>query len=436
MTALTRSKKRVAALVFAGALVIVVALVAATTGIARPGVPGGSVAIVDDVDNGEVTRDDYDRGLEQAAARLGLKEVPPPSDPQFAQINDETMQGLLLAIWAEGEAKDRGIEVTDADVQAELADIQKSFKDEKEFAKVVEQSKFCTEEEIANDTPPEECADVINQARLLALQRELSAAFATEPTVSDEEIQDFYDANIDSFKTPATRDARVILNEDQRQVEAAQADLEGLSPDDPDYAKEWKAAASKYSQDQASKDRGGLLQGLVEGQGDPQLDQQVFDAEVGELVGPFETDRGFYLVQVVSETPATTQPLDEASAAIEQQLVSARQQAQQTEVQNKFIEKWQARTKCIDEVMMQFCDGFVPPEAETVPGQPPAAEPAPVNPNSPIEPGTATLSIDGSTQTGAPQSPLVPVPDAAAATQGALPEGAIPVGPDGAPTGP
>ena len=88
------------------------------------------------------------------------------------------MQGLLLAIWAEGEAEDRGIEVTDADVQAELDDIQKSFKNEQEFAKVVKQSKFCTDEEVANDTPPSECGDVINQGRLLALQRKLSDAFA------------------------------------------------------------------------------------------------------------------------------------------------------------------------------------------------------------------------------------------------------------------
>ena len=172
MKALTRSKKRVVAAVLALALVIVVGLVAATSGIARPGIPADAVAIVDDIDDGTVTRDDYDRGLEQSAARLGLKEVPPPSDPQFAQINDETMQGLLLAIWAEGEAADRGIEVTDTDVQAELDDIKKSFKDEAEFAKVVQQSKFCTEEEIANNTPPDQCVDVINQARLLALQRE------------------------------------------------------------------------------------------------------------------------------------------------------------------------------------------------------------------------------------------------------------------------
>jgi len=327
VTALSRSKKRVLALVLSLALIIVIALVAATSGLGRPGIPGDAVAEVDGVDNGTVTRDAYEHALDQSVARLGLKEVPPPSDPQFAQINDETMQGLLLAIWAEGEAKDRGIEISDDDVQSELDDIAKSFKTEDEFAKVATQSKFCTEDELANGGSPEDCADVQDQARLLALERQLSDAFQPTVTVSDADAQDFYDANKASFETPATRSARVILNEDQKQVDAAKSELEGLSTDDPDFEKTWKAAAKKYSQDQASKDRGGLLEGLVEGQGDPQLDDQVFGAPVDELVGPFKTDRGYYLIQVTEDKPATTQPFDEAKDQIKQQLQSAREQA-------------------------------------------------------------------------------------------------------------
>jgi hypothetical protein len=203
------------ALVLALALVVVVALVAATSGLGRPGVPDGAVAIVDGIDDGTVTDEEYDRALEQAAARLGLDEVPPESDPQYAQINDEAMQGLLLAIWARGEADDRGLEVGDSDVQSELDAIQEGFQNEREFAQVVRQSKFCTEEEIDSDTPPIECADVVRQGELLALQRKLSEEFASEPEVTDKEIERFYDLNIESFETPASRTARVILNEDE-----------------------------------------------------------------------------------------------------------------------------------------------------------------------------------------------------------------------------
>lgn len=432
---LTAQKKRLVAFVLALALAIAVILAAATIGLGRPGVPSDAVAIVDGVDNGTVTDDDYQRGLEQSAARLGLDAPPEVGSPEFAQVNDETMQGLLLAIWAEGEANDRGLEVTETDVQDELDQIQEGFQNEKEFAQVVRQSKFCTQEEIEADIPPVECADVVEQGRLLALQRLLSEAFSSEPEVTDEDVQRFYENNLDSFKTPNTRSARVILSQNQAQVEKAQADLAGLSPDDEGFAQAWEKAATQYSQDQASKDRGGLLEGLVEGQGDPQLDEQVFSATEGELVGPFETDRGFYLIEVVDSTPENTQSLEEADPGIRQQLVAARQQAEQTEVQNDFVSKWTRRTICVSDVEMQFCSGFVPPEPEPVPGQPAPAEPAAVNSTSPIEPGTGTLALDGSTQTGLPQGPKVPAPptpDPAAGLEG-LPPGAVPVGPDGAP---
>jgi hypothetical protein len=405
MRGLTVERKRLVALVLAFGLVVAVALAAATQGLGRPGVPEGDVALVDSVDDGTVSDEAYQRGLEQSAARLGLEQPPAPDDPQFQQVNDETMQGLLLAIWAEGEAEERGIEVTETDVQAELDQIKDGFESKRELARVVRQSKFCTEEELDAGTDPLECEDVVEQGRLLALQRKLADAFSVTPEVSSADIEDYYEANQEAFAQPASRNVRVILNEDEAKVEKAREQLDGLSPEDEDFKKAWRSAAKQYSQDQASKDRGGLLEALVEGQGDPELDSQVFSAEVGELVGPFETDRGFYLIQVEEATEATTQSLEEATPAIEQQLTAARQQAEEAEVQNDFIEKWTQRTSCIEKVEMQFCRGYVPPDPEPIAGQPEAPQPAAVNSISPIEPGTGSFSGDGTSQTGPPVRP-------------------------------
>lgn len=414
-------------------LVAAIVIAAITIGIGRPGVPDGAVAVVDGVDDGEVSQERFDRSLEQSAARLGLDEPPPPDDPQFEQIKDETMQGLLLEIWAEGEAENRGIEVTETDVQGELDQITQSFGSKKEFARVVEQSKFCTEEELDSGTEPIECADVQRQGRLLALQRKLAEAFSVQPEIADSEVERFYDANVAAFERPTSRDVRVILNEDEAEVEKAKSELEGVSPEDGEaFEDAWRSAARKYSQDQASKDRGGLLEGVVEGQGDPQLDEEVFAAPEGELVGPFETDRGFYLIQVVEVTEASTQSLEEASEGIRQQLAAARQQAAEAEIQNDFIVKWTARTVCDEEVAMSFCSNFVAQALTDVPpGTPAQPEPAAVLSTAPIEPGTAELSVDGSTQTGLPQGPKVPQPEQQDA--GGLPPDAVPIGPDGAP---
>ena len=51
---------------------------------------------------------------------------------------------------------------------------------------------------------------------------------------------------------------------------------------------------------------------------------------------------------------------------------------------NDFLNKWTRRTQCIEEVEMQFCSGYVPPEPEPIAGQPAAPEPAPVNSTSPF----------------------------------------------------
>ena len=443
MTRLPASRKRLTALVLGLALILALVLAAATSGLGKAGVPDGSVAIVEDVDDGSITDEDYQSASEQAAARLGLEQPPEPDAPEFEQVNQDAMQGLLLEIWAEGEAADRGIEVTDTDVQDELTQIQESFQNEKEFRRVVRQSQFCSEEEIEADVPPIECEDVVNQGRLLALQRQLQESFEAEGNVevTDGDIEEFYEASPELFETPATRSARVILNEDQGQVEQAREQLDGLGPDDEGYAKAWNQAAKKFSQDQASKDRGGLLEGLVEGQGDPQLDEEVFAAAEGELIGPFETDRGFYLIQVVNAQEASKQELDdELEENIRQQLLAARQQRAAAEVQEAFVNKWTSLTICDDEVVMSLCSNFVPEVPPATPGQPDASAAAPVDRQQvilnggqplagPIEPGTATYSADGAPQFGPTQRPQFPVPDPAAGA------GGVPgvLGPDGAP---
>ncbi len=407
---MARSSKRNLAIFLALILVAAVALVAATSGLGKPGLPEGDVALVDGVDDGAITQDDLDSALDQAAAQGGLPKVPPADDPQYDSLVQQAMQSLILAKWVKGEAADRGITVTQDDIDAELKRIkEQSFSSEKEFQQFVKQSKFSD-------------ADVQEQVELTLLRDKLEQAVIAKPTVSDDEIKKFYEVNIDSFKQPANRDVRVILNSSQAQAEKAKQALEA---DDSDAS--WKKVASQYSQDQASKDRGGLLEGLTQGQGDPQLEEQAFSAAEGEIVGPFKTDRGWYVLEVSAINPETTQPLSDASTAIEQQLASAKQQQIASDFQSDFVDKWTPRTICAPEETIELCDNFVTPEAEPVPGQP--TPPAVVS-RQPIEPGTSTISIDGSAQQGLPQGPQ---PPASAATT--PPAGTVPIGPDGAPTG-
>ena len=81
------------------------------------------------------------------------------------------------------------------------------------------------------------------------------------------------------------------------------------------------------------------------------------------------------------------------------------QQQIATDFQSDFVDKWTPRTVCAPDETIELCSNFVAPETPTAPGQP---TPPAVISRQPIEPGTSTISIDGSAQQGLPQGPQPP----------------------------
>ena len=119
-----------------------------------------------------------------------------------------------------------------------------------------------------------------HRVQLALLGEQLQTAVVPESaSVSDTEIEDFYRANQAQFEQPETRDVRVILNPDEGQIEDARSEL-GTDPTPAD----WKAAAKKYSTDEATKNQGGLRQDVAEGQNEAALDEAIFSSPEGELV--------------------------------------------------------------------------------------------------------------------------------------------------------
>ena len=137
---------------------------------------------------------------------------------------------------------------------------------------------------------------------------------------------------------------RVILTETSKDADEALSRLEQDSSE-----KSFEQVAEELSIDEATKSTGGLREAVVEGQSEPALDEQIFAAPEGELVGPFETDAGFYVIRVEKTVPAETTPLDDVREQIRQTLVSARQQEVTAAFQEDFQSKWVARTVCAEE---------------------------------------------------------------------------------------
>ena len=181
--------------IFGVLLIALVVIVGVTAGFGGPSLPDGDKAFVEEVAEGGVTTEQWEAAMEQSAARQGINDVPQPGTPQFDIVNEGAMSDLLLARWVAGEAEELGIEVTDTAVQTELDTIiEQQFGGQQQFERFLEQNAFSQE-------------DALDRVRLQLLSERIQERIVPEDLeVSDAEVQDYYDQNIEQFQTPETRD--------------------------------------------------------------------------------------------------------------------------------------------------------------------------------------------------------------------------------------
>jgi parvulin-like peptidyl-prolyl isomerase len=414
--------KRLPLIVSGAVVVLFLAGYAIFRGLGNPDVPSGDVATVEDAvpGTGTITTAAYDRALDQAAARGGVKQTPKPGNPQYDQLKQGAMNDLLDSVWIQGEAADLGITATADEVSSLLKQtISQNFRNQAEFEKFRKQSHFTTK-------------DIRTRIRLQILSNKIQQQIVRGlPPVSQSQISEYYDEAKAQFTQPASRDVRLVLNKDKAKVEQAKGELEGDSSD-----ASWKVVAAKFSTDPSSKSNGGLRPSITQGLLEQPLDREVFSAPQGQIEGPVHSPLGYYVFEVEKITPARTLPLNRSTRSqIGRQLTQQAQQNAFSAFVTDFGSKWRARTFCASDFLIERCDNFVggghPASAPAAcyggsskGGIPPAC-PAPVTLLSPALPGTVSILAPQGTRL--PQRPIpAHLPPATSALGAGLPPGAVP----------
>ncbi len=410
-----RIGKRWAVLVaFGGLFVALFVIVGVADGIGHPSVPEGDVAVVEDSPDGTITKQDFDDALTQAASQQGLPKAPSPSSPQYSTLRDAAMSSVLLSSWITGEAEERGITISDTEITSQLKQIaEQQFGGQKQFQQYLKQAGFS----------PEQARGEVERS-LITNQIEKQVV-PQQPTVSASQIENFYEANKSQFSQPESRDVREIANRDQAKIEQAKTLLE-----EDDSPQNWDKVAAQFSTDKATKDSGGLKRGVTKGQSETALDEQLFSADQGALIGPIKGEKTYYLIQVDKITPATTTPLEKVASQVRQQLSQGLQQELANDFQTEFVDKWTQRSFCAQGYITDRCANFTPQDACT--GDDPGESgdldktgcDAFVPSTAPLAPGSAAV-FPGQPAQGAPQGPL-----AGGAAAGQAP---TVIGPGGAP---
>ncbi len=163
----------------------------------------------------------------------------------------------------------------------------------------------------------DEFIKIVEEAKKGLLQRYAVNKLFDTIEVSDDEAQDFYDKNRDQFMEQEKAKAKHILVDTEEKANDVKAELDG--------GKSFEDAAKEHSSC-PSKDRGGDLGEFGKGQMVKEFEDAAFEAEIGTVVGPVQTQFGFHLIVVDEIIPASVQPFDVVSSQIKTNLSQAKQQ--------------------------------------------------------------------------------------------------------------
>jgi foldase protein PrsA len=256
---------------------------------------------------------------------------------QYTLFRNQAENFLIQSIWLQGEATDRNIDVTDAQVEKRLKQVKKqNFPKAKDFQKFLKDSGQTLE-------------DIRLQVKLDVISTKIKNQVTKgADKVSQAKVEAFYTKHrTGQFTTPERRNILLVLATSKAKAQAALAALK--------RGDSWKSVTKRYSSDPQTKTTGGLLADATEADQDKTFGAAAFKAPKGKLLGPVKSEFGYYVFKVQKITPKKTQPLKDVQSQIRAQLIDTQKNA----AVKKFVDAWQVKwwkqTDCRKGFQIQGC---------------------------------------------------------------------------------
>jgi peptidyl-prolyl cis-trans isomerase D len=167
-------------------------------------------------------------------------------------------------------------------------------------------------------------------------------ALMPQVTVSEAEVQSWYEGHLDRYRQPEERRAShiLILTNDDVSKEKAKAKAEEVLSEVQKAPGKFADLAKKYSQDPGSAQKGGDLGFFGRGMMVKPFEDAVFSLKEGEMSALVESDFGFHIIKVTGIRAEKQRPLDDVRAEIEGELkrqAATRQFAEAAESFNNMV---------------------------------------------------------------------------------------------------
>jgi len=327
-------------------------------------VPAGAVAVVAGT---AIPKSEYDQLFTQyqAAYKAQKRAFPNPGTSEYEALKQQTLGVLIQRVEFGKEAASRGINVTDAEVQTKLTALKQQFYGGDEQKYQAELKIYGATDQSVRETI---------KAQLIA--QKLYDQVTKDVTVSEQQIQDYYNANKAQFSTPEQRHVAHILVKTKKEAQDIYAKLQAGA----DFA----TLAKKYSTDAGSAKNGGDLGTAPRTQWVKPFGDAAWALKTGEISQPVQSKFGWHIIKAVGPIEAaSTQPLTSVHDTIKPQLL--------TKAKDTKMSDWvtQIQAKYASEI--GYAVGFEP--VSTAPS-------APAPGDTTIQGGTGpTVTVQGGTAT-------------------------------------
>lgn len=305
--------------------------------------------------------EDVQEQLDRYAASRGFEQIAAQGDrgALMRQFEQGRLSELILRAVLTPAAEERGIEITDEDVQERIDQLVDS-EYEGNVAVLEERMK-------ESGITRAQFEDVIYGQ---ILNDSLRAAVAAGAEPAQEDVAEYYEENRRDF---ALRRAQHILVEDEQLATQLARRLQTASPERIDalFAK----LAREHSTDEGSARKGGNLGFRPAGSYVEPFEAGLDALEEGEVSDPVQSEFGWHVIRLTGRRVAA---LEEVRPQLEAQLAGAAEEEAWNEFLRDLFEKADVEVNPrygeFDEAQLQVVD----PGADDVPGaEEPATEPSP-----------------------------------------------------------
>ncbi len=266
-----------------------------------------TVATVNDV---KISAQELEQKLSLIQSRYASMGMPIQGE-QLIELRKSILDNLIEKQLLFEESKAEGIEVDNSTVEKEIDQLKAQFENEEDFQKKIASSDY-TEESLKQE-----------MVENLSIRRLIEEKIESGISVSDKEVEAYYQENQKEFEVPEQVRARHILiqagpeasDAEKNEAKKKIAEVEKKLNDDGDFSE----LAKEYSDCQSSE-KGGDLGYFGHGQMVESFDKAAFALDPGEVSDVVESRFGYHLIKLEDKKPAGKKEFEDVKASIHQKL--------------------------------------------------------------------------------------------------------------------